>query len=501
MKMKNKLKKEILAALTAALFVGTTGTTFAATTPLSDVPADHWAYEAVSELVSEGVLEGYPDNTFRGGQTMSRYEMAEIVYRAMGNGNLSPTGKKNLGRLITEFQDELNRMGLQVNIVVSRLDDLDSKLAKLDKKVDDQEIRIGNVKLNGQIRYDYIRKNSHSGNDGSGNSRSQRAQRLMLRLTPSMKLNEQWTGHARMDFSLSTNSGMNSSVGEKSGAYGENYHVLDQVYAEGKYGKTSIKLGRFGTYDQSSHGMILDDNVTGIEITAPIAPKFSVQATAGRYSYDPNRTTNGDGVFVISDKAGGQGSVYSNNTTNYAALDLMYKDRKFGMGLGIKNFQGYDNFNQMEQGDRGLNEWGYTESDGTTHRFSGDTMRVWSVGMDYSFDKRWQLVGDYGRLIKGGDNMDSAHKTAYSIQLNYNKVDTKKPGSYKLFVAYRQLSHAATMVPTYQNSLYSWQKGWDIGIQLAPMKNTRASLCYFRGTNYGNGSNQSRLFSRIELLF
>ena len=43
-------------------------------------------------------------------------------------------------------------------------------------------------------------------------------------------------------------------------------------------------------------------------------------------------------VFVISDKAGGQGSVYSNNTTDYAALDLMYKNNKFGLGLGIKNF-------------------------------------------------------------------------------------------------------------------------------------------------------------------
>ncbi|MBQ1856343.1 MAG: S-layer homology domain-containing protein, partial [Anaerovibrio sp.] len=449
-----KMKKKLVSALTTALVVGTTVSAFAASSPFSDVPADHWAYNAVSELASEGVLAGYPDGAFKGDKLMTRYEMAQAVYQAMGNnGSLSPDGKKNLGRLITEFQEELNRMGLQVNIVVSRLDDLDAKVNKLDKKVEEQGTRIGNVDLKGQIRYDYIRKNSHAGANGLGNSRSQRAQRLMLRLTPSMKLNDQWTGHARMDFSLSTNSGMNSSVGEKSGAYGENYHVLDQVYAEGKYGKTSIKLGRFGTYDQSSHGMILDDNVTGIEITAPIAPKLSVQATAGRYSYDPNRTTNGDGIFMISDKAGGQGSVYSNNTTDYAALDLMYKNNKFGLGLGIKNFRGHDNFHQMEQGDRGLEEWGYTESDGTQHRFSGDTMRVWSIGADYRFNKDWQVVADYGRLIKGGDNMDSAHKTSYSVQVNYKNVDSKKPGSYKLFLAYRQLSHAGTMVPTYQNSL------------------------------------------------
>ena len=60
------MKKTIVSALTTALVVGAASTTFAATNPFSDVPADHWSYDAVSQLAADGVIDGYGDNTFKG---------------------------------------------------------------------------------------------------------------------------------------------------------------------------------------------------------------------------------------------------------------------------------------------------------------------------------------------------------------------------------------------------------------------------------------------------
>ena len=53
------MKKTLVSALTTALVVGAASTTFAAANPFSDVPADHWAYDAVSQLAADGVIEGY----------------------------------------------------------------------------------------------------------------------------------------------------------------------------------------------------------------------------------------------------------------------------------------------------------------------------------------------------------------------------------------------------------------------------------------------------------
>ena len=54
----------------------------------SDVPADSWAYDAVTTLAADGVIDGYPDGTYKGQNTMTRYEMAQIVARAMAKTDL-----------------------------------------------------------------------------------------------------------------------------------------------------------------------------------------------------------------------------------------------------------------------------------------------------------------------------------------------------------------------------------------------------------------------------
>ena len=86
-----------------ALLNGVAGTKMKAdhTTLFPDIPTNHWAYEAVSDLSRRGLVEGYPDGTFGGGRMLTRYEFAQIVYRAIQDGVTVND------RLVTEFSPEM----------------------------------------------------------------------------------------------------------------------------------------------------------------------------------------------------------------------------------------------------------------------------------------------------------------------------------------------------------------------------------------------------------
>ncbi|WP_337610066.1 ESPR-type extended signal peptide-containing protein [Acidaminococcus fermentans] len=73
----------------------------------SDVPANHWAYEAVSRLAGNDIIQGYEDGKYHGERTMTRYEMAEIIYNALSKG------AKAEAKLVEEFRPELQAMAAQ----------------------------------------------------------------------------------------------------------------------------------------------------------------------------------------------------------------------------------------------------------------------------------------------------------------------------------------------------------------------------------------------------
>lgn len=74
-------KKQLLIAV--SLMMGVAATCSAAASPFSDVPSGPWAYDAVAQLAENGIIEGYGDSTFRGERQITRYEMAQMVAKAM----------------------------------------------------------------------------------------------------------------------------------------------------------------------------------------------------------------------------------------------------------------------------------------------------------------------------------------------------------------------------------------------------------------------------------
>lgn len=100
------MNKKLFIAMAVAL--GVSETAFAAN-PFTDVPAGHWAYAAVTKLAAAGIVDGYPDGTYKGIRTMTRYEMAQIIAKALAKGAIGADNK-----LVSEFADELDNLGVRV---------------------------------------------------------------------------------------------------------------------------------------------------------------------------------------------------------------------------------------------------------------------------------------------------------------------------------------------------------------------------------------------------
>jgi len=116
---------------------------FAAANPFMDVPMNHWAYDAIGQLAARGVLSGYPNGAYKGNQPMTRYEVASAVARALAVVDMTKASKQDvemLKKLVVEFKDELDALGVKV-------DQLDSRVAML-------ESGVGGWKFWGEFRFD-----------------------------------------------------------------------------------------------------------------------------------------------------------------------------------------------------------------------------------------------------------------------------------------------------------------------------------------------------------
>ncbi|MDR1481526.1 MAG: S-layer homology domain-containing protein [Synergistaceae bacterium] len=127
----------------AVILVALTVPSFAATNPFMDVPASHWAYDAISRLASNGVILGYPDGFFKGAQPATRYEMASMIARLLAKVDLDKASKQDvetMRRLVIEFRDELDALGV-------RVDSLDERVAILEED-------IGGWNMAGHLNFD-----------------------------------------------------------------------------------------------------------------------------------------------------------------------------------------------------------------------------------------------------------------------------------------------------------------------------------------------------------
>lgn len=245
------MKKSLVLAMAMAL--GVTASAYAAN-PFSDVPAGHWAYDAVNKLAAEGVVDGYPDGTYGGDKLMTRYEMAQIVAKAMAKG-------ANVDKLAAEFADELDSLGVRV--------------ANLEKKAD-------NVKITGEVRASYRDVDTdaagHDGHEGL----------LRSRLWVNGQINEDWsyTGMFENEQDFGNETGDDDDLS------------LARAYVEGRVGGLDVVAGRYNEVPFS--GNILDANLDMAKVS--YGDKVKVSALAGKaYDTADNVLDNGSKYTLKDD--------------------------------------------------------------------------------------------------------------------------------------------------------------------------------------------------------
>lgn len=129
----------------------------------SDVPAGHWAYGAVDDLAKAGIVDGYGDNTFKGDKTISRYEFAIIIAKAMDKFETADEKNKQLiDKLSAEFASELNRLGARVAKVEAKTNTWISGETRF-RVFGNNTKATGNKELNGANKFDFRQRIKFNG--------------------------------------------------------------------------------------------------------------------------------------------------------------------------------------------------------------------------------------------------------------------------------------------------------------------------------------------------
>ena len=355
------MKKQFAAIFAATAVLGVT-TAFAAN-PFSDVTPDSWAYQAVSQLAAAGIVNGYPDGTFKGQNDITRYEMAQMVAKAMANQDRANAEQQAMiNRLADEFSNELNNLGVRV----ARLED-----------------RVGNVKVTGDARLRY-RDAEHEKSKFDARARVQF----------NAKVNDRTDAVVRLtsgNFELG-----NSQNGGNSNA------TIDRAYVNHKFGeRVSLKAGRFG--QTIGGGLAFDGTFDGAQLNAG-NDKIMAQAAYG---------------YMVSGEAAGL--TKDQNVTN-TYLGLKGKVGKHTMvgGFydrvnqdstnGYKNIYGFNadaNFDKVWVGGEWLKD---------SHV---DKSQAWTAGLgfgDYNIAKKgsWDVKGQYFNAKANAPIVDTTYNHLYT---------------------------------------------------------------------------------------
>ena len=224
--------KKQLAVLAATAVLGVTSA-FAAN-PFSDVTPQDWAYQAVAQLASQGIVNGYPDGTFKGQHNITRYEMAQMVAKALvRQDRVDAEQNAIINRLANEFSAELNNLGVRVSTL---------------------ENKVGNFAFTGDARLKY--EGSHTTENAYVNDEDSETFKR-----------SKFDYRARVQFEATVNDNTKAVVrlatGDKEfGAAGNPETTLDRVYVQhnfGKYatatvGRQDLVIGSGLTYDGAFEG-------------------------------------------------------------------------------------------------------------------------------------------------------------------------------------------------------------------------------------------------------
>ena len=412
------MKKILALAAVAAL---TAGVSAYAANPFSDVTPSDWAYQAVVDLSEQGVVEGYPDGTFKGERNITRYEMAQIIARMLAKEDqLNAEQRATLDKLAGEYADELANLGVRVS--------------NLEKKV-------GNIYWSGDARMRYQNKAT---DDDSWNGR--------MRINVKGQVNDSTYVQGR----LTSNMDFKTN--------GDNDVVFDQLFANHDFGKAAtVRLGRIPVAFGDQGGWLYGDSygVDGAEAAFHLGEKVDVTAGYGRFNTSDYMTkvTDHDAFYARGAAKLGDGKLgvdyikftgdkKANTAAGYelmgANLTIPVQDfRVFGEYWKNTTYEngndtawnagiGYGKLNLKKPGsfaidvayndvDEGVYFGGTgLQTDALKYLTKHDATNVtfWNAMADVTLQKNVFLHGEYAFDVSA-DNADMNDKDAWTVSLNY----------------------------------------------------------------------------------
>jgi len=257
----------------ALFFLSFAGMSFAKE-EFKDVPKTHWAYDAVDYLLNKGLIEGYPDGTFKGERTMTSYEFAQVIARAyvameekLTNGEKASIDTEAImNDLMEEFAPELDAIKKLSEENKAKLDDLESKLKENSDK--DAELAAKLEKLGSKFKFNGQLKLRANGKymDAPGNPRVQ-APKISFRFDLEAPVNDEITFKGRLGTGgVGTN---NASETTLTGIFGTKAFDLERAYLEWKpaaWPEWKFTCGKFRQNWVSPWNFVdVDMNVEGLE--------------------------------------------------------------------------------------------------------------------------------------------------------------------------------------------------------------------------------------------
>lgn len=421
--------KKTAIALAMATVLGVAGTAMAAN-PFTDVPANHWSYASVAKLAQAGIVEGYGDGTFQGNNTMTRYEMAQIVAKAMAKSDKADAAQKAMiEKLAAEYSAELNNLGVRVSA--------------LEKKTD-------NVKITGEVRI--ARQTFDDQEAGIDTNSSSDSFTLRSRITFTGAINDDWkyVGRYQDTQNMETDYSDANALPDKDGR-------MNLAYVQGPVAGATVTAGRQGFF--TGYGLVFDSYVDGVQVA--FGNQLKTNLVYGKVNNANNNQLNKDYVD------GAQ-----NQKFDVYGVGFSYAPSK---AVGLK--AGYYNIsaNDVE----------------TAAGVEVDDRHIMELGFDWKFAKDLTLVGTYAKS-NAEYAADDKQDTAWKARINYRAANLAKANSYGLYTEYREQENSATWDPTgnYDYVLGGADegfKGYMVGGQYVLAKNVKFESEYYHGKSTVKG--------------
>ena len=448
-------------ALLALAFAALSATAFAAegADSFSDVPKDHWSYEALDYLAKNGVIEGYTDGTFQGNRTMSRYEMAAITARAMQASNLDIGARSVLEKLEKEYGSELATLRAQVE---QNTEDIRKNREAIER-----------FKVHGFVRtqYDYDKNTDADTLDRSAN-------RFYMDLRLDMKVNDIWTVKAQSETNRHYNNGhlrgenaMNENAQQTWSGHDGNFQ---RIWVEAQQDGRWLNLGR-AWRGLGFQNVLFGNESDGFQFGIPIK---GTNLTASGFWMASTGAGNKESLYGV----GLWGAVGHNFDINVAyARSSLGKNESYTSGL-IDHYEADPVTHRVFPV--------YRENDRTNMRSYG-----YVVSAATNVAKNVRVIGDYVQT-----DADEQNKSV-ALRLNYKGTKLDDVGSFGVYARYVRYGANGWLAGDDEwGSTWNGTKGWIVGFKYVPWKNVEWETLFSRQKrDYGTSAEYNRSLLRTQL--